>query len=248
MLRQEYEKYTEQDFYVWRTLYERQMQILPGRADSEFMQGIERVGFAAEKIPDFSDVNENLSKLTGWGIVVVPGLIDNKPFFEYLKNSLFPSSTWLRKVEQLDYLQEPDMFHDIFGHVPLLSNKDFTGFLTGLSEIALDYIENPLAIELISRLYWYTVEFGLVKTESGLKIYGAGILSSPGESVYCLESDIPKRIDFDVETIMHKPYIKDRYQAQYYVIDSYKQLYESVREVAVVLEKMLKLNPAEIEM
>jgi phenylalanine-4-hydroxylase len=248
MLVQEYDKYTETDFFVWKTLYERQMQILPGRADEAYMKGIERVEFSGDRIPNFDDVNKNLDKYTGWSIVVVPGLIENKPFFEYLKNKKFPSSTWLRKVEQLDYLEEPDMFHDIFGHVPLLSNKDFTGFLTGLSEIALDYIENPLAIELISRLYWYTVEFGLIETEAGLRIYGAGILSSPGESVYSLESPTPKRLPFDVEAIMHKPYIKDRYQEQYYVIKSYKQLYESVSEVAIVLDKMLKLDPAEIEM
>lgn len=237
---QEYDKYTEEDNKVWRLLHDRQSKILPGRASQAYMDGVNLIGFTRDDIPRFEDMNAALNNATGWGLVVVPGLIDNKPFFEYLKNSLFPATTWFRKLEEIDYLEEPDMFHDIFGHVPLLANKDFCSFLSGLSEIALRHIDNPWAVEVLSRLYWYTVEFGLIRNEEGkLEIYGAGILSSAGESVYSLDDDTPSRYDFDVERIMRTPYIKDKFQEHYFVIDSYKQLYDSVPEAERVLNILL---------
>lgn len=240
LLEQQYDEYTEEDFLVWKTLYDRQMELLPGLASPAFFEGTRAIEFESGRIPKFSEVNELLGNITGWNLVVVPGLIDNKPFFELLEAKKFPATTWFRKFEQLDYLQEPDMFHDVYGHVPLLSNHDFCGFLTGLSKIALRHIENPDVVELVSRIYWYTVEFGLIQEDEGLRIYGAGILSSPGESVYSLESDVPERVPYDPLEIAKTPYIKDRYQEKYFVINSYRDLYESVDDIEKAIEHELR--------
>jgi len=231
-MKQVYENYTKEDKYVWQLLFDRQMKLLPDLADNVYLEGLEKIQFSRNKIPNFNELNAKLREITGWEVVAVSGLIDNQPFFELLANQKFPAATWFRKLKELNYLEEPDMFHDVFGHIPLLTNSDFCGFLSGLSKIALRFIESPTAIELIARLYWYTVEFGLIQEKGQkLKIYGAGILSSSGESVYCLESPKPNRFPFDVEHILSFPYIKDRYQAQYFVIESYRQLYESLPEV-----------------
>ncbi len=169
-MKQIYENYNAQDHQVWQLLFERQMKQLPGLASPSYLAGIEKAGLVGAKIPDFVEMNERLMKITGWQVTEVEGLIPNKDFFELLARKKFPSSTWLRKLEQLEYLEEPDMFHDVFGHVPLLTNHDFCGFLKGLSEIALQVIDSDDAIENISRIYWYTVEFGLIKEEK-LLIY-----------------------------------------------------------------------------
>ncbi len=224
---QEYDKYTAEDQQVWSLLYAEQMENLPKLAAKAYLHGIDTVQFKPYEIPRFDVVNQALGNLTGWSVYAVPGLIDNKPFFEHLFRREFPAATWLRKMEQLKYIQEPDMFHDVFGHVPLLSEPFFCEYLNGLSAIALDYIENETAIELMARIYWYTVEFGLIKEDNAIKIYGAGILSSPGESLYCV-SPQATHVPFDVDVIFATPYIKDKYQAQYFVIDSYKQLFDSL--------------------
>jgi len=239
-MRQEYDKYVAEDHEVWSILYNRMMEILPTYSTEAYIEGINQVGFEADRIPNFEECNAKLTKITGWSIYVVPGLIDNKPFFEHLSNREFPSSTWLRKKSQLEYLEEPDMFHDIFGHVPLLANVHFANFLSKLAGIALKHIENEWAIELISRLYWYTVEFGLIRENGKLKVYGAGILSSSGETVYSIDSDIPKRYPYNIEQLFATPYIKDKFQEQYFVIDSYEQLYNSLPEIEATLEKALK--------
>lgn len=231
-LTQDYSAYTPEHFKVWEILFDRQMALLKDRAAEVFMLGIDLIHFTADRIPKFDEFNIRLETLTGWHAVVVPGLIDNKPFFELLKNRRFPASTWLRTMEQLDYLEEPDMFHDVFAHLPLLTNKTYCAYLYGLSKIALSYIDNPVAVELISRIYWYTVEFGLIRDNGLLRIYGSGILSSQGESIYCLKSGIPsKRVDFNVEKILDTPYIKDKFQSIYFVIDSCLQLFESLPDI-----------------
>lgn len=237
---QEYDKYVDEDHEVWSILYSRMMEILPRYSTKAYLQGIQEVGLEGHRIPNFDECNAKLSKITGWNIYVVPGLIDNKPFFQHLSSREFPSSTWLRKKSQLEYLEEPDMFHDIFGHVPLLANLHFANFLSELASIALDHIENEWAVEIISRLYWYTVEFGLIREDGALKVYGAGILSSSGETQYSIDSDIPTRMPYDVKNIFATPYIKDKFQEQYFVIDSYEQLYKSIPEIKSVLEQELK--------
>jgi phenylalanine-4-hydroxylase len=240
---QQYDQYTAEDHQVWRILFERQMKILPGAATDEYLEGIKRIQFTADRIPDFREVNRLLSGITSWQLHVVPGLIPNKEFFELMKNRYFCATTWLRKLSQLDYLEEPDMFHDVFGHVPLLTNPDLCGFLEGLSRVALQYIDSELAIELVARLYWYTVEFGLIRENGKLRIYGAGILSSAGETRYSLESDVPQRVPFVVKDVMDTPYIKDKYQSKYFVIDSYEQLYNCTNEIEACIKK--QLNKAE---
>ncbi len=227
---QEYDKYTDEDHQVWSLLYAEQMQHLPAVATAAYLHGIETVQFVPNKVPKFSVINEELAKTTGWEVYIVPGLIDNKPFFEHLARREFPATTWLRKMSQLQYIEEPDMFHDIFGHVPLLSEQFFCNYLQGLSDIALEYIENPTAVELIARMYWFTVEFGLIKEADTIKIYGAGILSSPGETLYCVSPDAV-HTPFCIQTILDTPYIKDKFQAKYFVVESYKQLFDSLPEI-----------------
>lgn len=242
VMRQEYEKYTENDQKVWNILFERQMKNLPGKATQEYLDGIQRVNFQADKIPVFDEVNELLKKHTGWRVHVVPGLIPNKEFFELMRDGNFCATTWLRKMEQLDYLEEPDMFHDVFGHVPLLTNQPLCNFLSDLSSIALKYLHEPKAIEAVARIYWYTVEFGLIRESEGLRIYGAGILSSSGETEYSLYSDKPMRVPYDVHRMIDNPYIKDRFQEIYFVIDSFEQLYNSIDEIARRIDEIVAQN------
>jgi phenylalanine-4-hydroxylase len=244
-MNQQYETYTADQQAVWKLLFDRQMERLPGRASQAYMDGIVATGFPNSHIPNFErDLNPRLLPITGWRVVAVPGLIGNREFFELMANRQFPATTWLRTRDQLDYLPEPDMFHDTFGHVPVLTNQHFCDFLAALSRIALRFVEHEEAIDMISRLYWYTVEFGLIQEDAtlgheGLRIYGGGILSSPGETVYSLESNIPKRLPYDVATLLKTPYIIDHFQEQYFVIESYEQLFHSVPEIEATLEGLL---------
>jgi len=231
---QDYSAYTAEDHQVWSILYTRQMEILPDLSAPEYLAGIKKCGFKKECVPNFTEVNIALRAATGWSIYVVPGLIDNQVFFEHLSRKEFPATTWLRSMDQLNYLEEPDMFHDVFGHIPLLSEQFFCDFLQGLSDLSLEHIDNPVVIEYLARLYWYTVEFGLIRTDDVVKIYGAGILSSAGESVFSL-SDEAKHLDFDPIQIMKTPYIKDKYQAQYFVIDSFEELFQSLKTVRDII-------------
>lgn len=243
-MKQIYGNYTPEDFEVWRILYERQIKNLPAAASEAFLEGLEKVNFVAEAIPRFEETNEILHKLTGWRLAVVPGIVPDYTFFELMSNRRFPATTWLRKMKELDYLEEPDMFHDVFAHVPLLSNQDFVNFLEELSKIGLQYVGNDYAIEILSRVYWFTVEFGLIAEQAGLRIYGAGILSSFGETQFSLSAKPPK-YDFDVRKIAGTPYRKDVFQDRYFVIQSYEQLYESIPEVKLVLAEMVEKSAKE---
>jgi len=229
-MRQAYDLYTAEHHKVWELMYKEQMDILTSRATKTYLQGIETVQFEENKIPRFTVINEALKTLTGWQVYAVPGIIDNKPFFELLAQKQFPATTWMRSLAQLKYIEEPDMFHDVFGHVPLLSEPYFAGFLNGLSQIALEFIESPTAVELMARIYWYTIEFGLIEEDKTIKIYGAGILSSPGESIYSLGST-PEHFAFDLDKILGTPYIKDKFQTQYFIAASYQQLYNSLPQL-----------------
>ncbi len=243
-MKQIYNNYTPEDFEVWRILYDRQIQNLPKAASKAHLEGLDKVNFVSEEIPSFEQTNEILNDLTGWRLAVVPGIVPDYTFFELMSNRRFPATTWLRKMKELDYLEEPDMFHDVFAHVPLLSNQAFVNFLEELSKIGLGYVGNDYAIELLSRIYWFTVEFGLIKEEAGLRIYGAGILSSAGETKFCL-SDEPPKFDFDVRTIANTSYRKDVFQDRYFVIQSYEQLYQSIPEIKSVLAEMVNKSQPE---
>ncbi|WP_215222800.1 phenylalanine 4-monooxygenase [Echinicola shivajiensis] len=237
-MEQDYAAYTQEDFEVWRILYERQIVNLPNAASQAYLDGVKEINFGPDRIANFKEVNQILGNSTGWGVQVVPGLIDDDLFFGLLKNKRFPSSTWLRKMEQLDYLEEPDMFHDAFAHMPMLTNQSYVDFLENLGGIALKHIDNKWAVELLSRIYWFTIEFGLIRENGDLRIYGAGILSSAGETKFSL-SDEPAHIDYDVRRIMQTAYWKDKFQDKYFVIDSFEQLYKSLPEIeSVLLEEL----------
>lgn len=238
-MKQDYAAYTEEDFKVWKILFERQIVNLPKAASKAYLDGIQEIDFSADRIADFEDVNKRLANTTGWAIQVVPGLIDDDLFFGLMNNRRFCSSTWLRRMDQLDYLEEPDMFHDAFAHMPMLTNQPYVDFLENLSGIALKHIDNKWAIQLLSRIYWFTVEFGLIRENGELRIYGAGILSSAGETKFSL-SDSPLHIEYDVRRIMNTEYWKDKFQDKYFIIDSYEQLYQSLPEIESVLEEMLE--------
>lgn len=241
-LKQDYSDYTEEDHQVWQILYERQMKNLPGKVTEEYLKGIQIVGFQPDKVPNFEVVNQNLAKATGWAIYVVPGLIPTKDFFELMQGKKFCATTWLRKIHELDYLEEPDMFHDVFGHVPLLTNQPLCDFMETLSSLALQYIHNPAVIDAIGRLYWFTIEFGLIQEKEGLRIYGAGIVSSSGETDYSLFSPEPKRVPYNAKEILRTPYHKDHYQDKYFVINSFEQLHKSLKEVEEELAIIAKEN------
>lgn len=229
-LKQDYSRYTDEDQSVWQLLMSRQMDKLPSMASAAYLAGIEAVGFSVDHIPNFEETNERLLKLTGWQLVAVPGIVADDVFFELLSERKFPATTWLRPMSSLDYLEEPDMFHDVFGHAPLLAEPSFAAFLHLMGTYALDYLHNPKAIHLLSRLYWFTVEFGLIHEGGSPKIYGAGILSSSSESPYSLRlsETKPDHHTFDVDEVLMTPYRKDALQTEYYIVGSYQELYHSL--------------------
>lgn len=225
---QKWSQYTEADHSTWRQLFLRQTSLLQGRACQEYLDGIEHCGFTEHQIPKFEEVSKHLMARTGWQIVAVPGLIPATVFFEHLANRRFPVTYWIRKPEQMDYLEEPDLFHDLFGHVPLLSNPVFGDYIAAYGRGGVKATKLN-ATSFISRLFWYTVEFGLIKTPEGMRIYGAGIVSSRGETVFALESDSPNRIGFDIMHMMQTKNKIDDYQETYYVIENFEQLFDATR-------------------
>jgi phenylalanine-4-hydroxylase len=226
VMKQPCQDYTAADHAVWRSLFATQAGILQGRACDEFIAGLHGLDMAADGIPRFDKLNELLQAATGWRIVAVPGLVPDDVFFGLLANRCFPASWWIRKADQMDYLQEPDVFHDIYGHVPLLMNPIFADYMQAYGEGGLrSNCFNSLG--KLARLYWYTVEFGLINTAQGLRIYGSGILSSKGESIYSLESATPNRVRFDLRRVMSTRYRIDSFQKTYFVIDSFKELFDA---------------------
>jgi phenylalanine-4-hydroxylase len=248
-IEQKWEGYSEEEHAIWRLLFERQERLLAGRACREYLDGLGALGVAARGIPDFRRLSEILNRTTGWRIVAVPGLVPDAVFFDLLAQRRFPSTCFIRRRDQLDYLQEPDVFHDILGHVPLLMNPVFADYMQaygqgGLKALGLGHLER------LARLYWYTVEFGLIATAEGLRIYGSGILSSAGESVYCLEDPRPQRLGFDLRRVMRTRYHIDRYQDAYFVIDGFEQLFEATRpdftSVYHEVSKLPDLEPGQV--
>ena len=221
---QDYASYTPADHDTYRRLYERQAALIPGRACDTFIAALGSLG-ESHHIPRFEDINERLHKATGWEIVGVPGLIPEVPFFTLLANRKFPVTDWIRTPEEFDYIVEPDIFHDLFGHVPLLFNPVFADHMQEYGKGGLK-AHGLGACELLSRLYWYTIEFGLIRQKDGLRAYGAGILSSPGELVHAVESPQPQRLPLDIERVMRTRYKIDSFQQTYFVIDSFQELFD----------------------
>jgi len=220
---QGWENYTAEEHRVWKTLFERQSKLLPGRACDEFIQGMRNLTMDTDQIPDFRRLSEVLMKRTGWQVVAVPGLVPDEVFFDHLANRRFPAGHFIRKPEELDYLEEPDVFHDVFGHVPMLMHPVFADYMQaygigGLRARNLGMLTN------LARVYWYTVEFGLIKQSEGLRIYGSGIASSYTETFFALDDASPNRIRFDVERVMRTQYRIDDFQETYFVIDGFEDL------------------------
>ena len=215
--------YSEEEQRVWRTLCDRQSRLTRKLAHQAYLDGVDALGLL-EKIPDFEEVSRRLKPLTGWEIVAVPGLIPAPPFFDHLANRRFPVTNWLRTENELDYIVEPDMFHDFFGHVPVLAQPDFADFMQMYGQRAKDLIEAG-GDEMITRLYWYTVEYGLIQ-EPGqpLKAFGAGLMSSFTELQFAVESRDAHRVSFDLETVMRTTYEIDKFQRAYFVLPSFDAL------------------------
>lgn len=223
---QGWDAYTASEHAVWDTLYDRLMQVLPNRAAPEFMNGLKALDLHRGGIPNFETISDELESLTGWRVVAVPGLVPDDVFFDHLANRRFPAGNFIRKPDQLDYIQEPDVFHDVFGHVPMLTDPVFADYMEAYGKGGLRSL-NFASLKNLAALYWYTVEFGLIQTDQGLRIYGAGIVSSPAESIYALEDPSPNRIGFDLKRLMRTDYRIDDFQQTYFVIDSYEQLFHA---------------------
>jgi phenylalanine-4-hydroxylase len=244
---QNWASYTHQEHAVWDLLYARQTEMLHDRACRAFRQGVEHLRLSDKGIPNFEELSERLSRRTGWRVVAVPGLVPDEVFFEHLANRRFVAGRFIRKPEQLDYLQEPDVFHDLFGHVPLLSDPVFADYMQAYGEGGLKALRLN-ALEKLARLYWYTVEFGLIAEPEGLRLYGAGILSSFGESRFALEDSSPNRLRFNLMRVMRTHYRIDDYQQSYFVIGDFDELLHQTRDADFTplyreLEKLPDLAP-----
>lgn len=235
---QNWEAFSASEHERWTRLYERQMQVLPGRACDAFFRGLDALDLCGEGIPDFSILNRQLSKRFGWTIVAVPGLIPDAVFFEHLANRRFPAGNFIRAESEFDYIEAPDIFHDVFGHVPMLTDPVFGDYIQaygrgGLRAAGLN------SLEALARLYWYTVEFGLITTAQGPRIFGAGILSSPAESRFALESPAPHRLGFDLTRVMRTLYRIDDFQEVYFEIKDFSELFEAtLQDFAPIYETL----------
>ncbi len=228
--KQIYKNYTQEDFEVWKILYNRQIINLNGIVAHEFLESLKKINFSANTIPNFKQINKILNRTTGWKIKTVPNIAEAKEFFRCLSKKEFTTTCWLRSRSEIDYLEEPDMFHDVFAHIPLLINKNYSKFFHRIGQIGLSVIDDDEKLKKLQRLYWFTIEFGLMKSGSDFKIYGAGIISSKGESRNAMRSSSNKK-KYDVKKIMNHPFRTDKIQDTYYVIESFEQLINSIKEI-----------------
>jgi phenylalanine-4-hydroxylase len=242
---QDWGSYTSDEHAMWDTLFERQSRMLPGRVVDEFIDGLDMLRMTKPGIPDFEELSDRLMQATGWQVVAVPGLVPDDVFFEHLAHRRFPSTCFIRTQAQLDYIEEPDVFHDIFGHVPLLVNPVFADYMEAYGKGGLAALKRG-TLHQLARLYWYTVEFGLVATEAGLRIYGSGIVSSKGETEYSLDHPAPNRLGFDLVRVMRTKYRIDAFQETYFVIGGFEELFEAtLADFAPVYAKLAALPELE---
>jgi len=225
---QAWDRYTAEEHQVWMRLYERQRDLLPGRACDAFLRGLDALDLHRSGVPDFERINPELNRMTGWSVVAVPGLVPDAVFFDHLAHRRFPAGRFVRGSDQLDYLEEPDVFHDVFGHVPMLTDPVFADYMQAYGMGGLRALHQG-QLHNLARLYWYTVEFGLLATAEGLRIYGAGIVSSFAETQFALEDPSPNRIGFDLERVM-----RTRYR-----IDDFQQLYVATPSLQALLDATL---------
>jgi phenylalanine-4-hydroxylase len=220
---QGWDRYTAEEHATWDTLFARQTKLLPGRASEAYLRGLDALKLSEGGIPNFEDLSDRLGKLTGWQVVAVPGLVPDEVFFDHMANRRFVAGNFIRRPDQLDYLQEPDVFHDVFGHVPMLADPVFADYLEAYGKGGQRAMQHD-ALKWLGRLYWYTVEFGLIADPDGLRIYGSGIVSSFAESKFALDDPSPHRIAFDLPRVMRTEYRIDDFQQNYFVIPSFDEL------------------------
>ena len=218
-------RYTAEEHAVWNALFARQMEVLPGRAASAFLNGLDRLDLGNGGVPDFAALSERLGALTGWSVVAVPMLIPDHVFFWHLANRRFPAGNFIRTRDQFDYIEEPDVFHDVFGHVPLLTHPVYADYMQAYGRAGWKAMRHN-RLKALGALYWYTVEFGLMLEDGALKAYGAGILSGPAEAVFAIEGQSPNRVMLDVDRVMRTDYVIDDLQPTYFVIESFADLYQ----------------------
>ncbi len=231
-MKQDMTKYNSSDLKIWNYLFENQYSNLDNKVCWEYLDCLQQLSEALNphEIPNFNKLNSLLYLKTGWTIHIVPGLIEAEDFFDHLRNKRFCSSTWLRTEEQLHYIQEPDMFHDIFGHIPLFMDQDYADFAQKIGELAIKWKDDPLKVEQIQRLYWFTIEFGVIRRDKKVKSYGAGIISSI-EEIVKVDKGIGEFVDYNLFEILNQPFNIDTVQPKYYVINSFADLYESLFQV-----------------
>lgn len=240
---QDWAHYTAEEHATWDTLFARQAKLLPGRASNAWLRGLDVLKLSKPGIPDFAELSNRLMALTGWQVVAVPGLVPDDVFFEHMANRRFVAGNFIRRPDQLDYLQEPDVFHDVFGHVPMLADPVFADYLEAYGRGGLRAMEHD-ALKYLGRLYWYTVEFGLIAEPEGLRIYGSGIVSSYAESRFALEDASPHRLKFDIARVMRTAYRIDDFQQNYFVIPSFDELLRATVETDFApLYEALKQQP-----
>ena len=225
---QKWDELTPGEHGVWDTLFARQRDLLHGKATASFEEGLDVLSLSHPGVPDLEELNDRLHKRSNWTVVSVPGVVPDDVFFRHLSERRFPAGNFIRKPDQLDYLEEPDVFHDVFGHVPMLAQPEVADFMQALGHLGLEAMDHG-SLDRLARLYWYTVEFGLCREDGDLKIYGAGILSSFGEAHYSLESDVPKRFGFDLKRVLRTRYRTDAFQQNYFVIDRFSDVLELVQ-------------------
>jgi phenylalanine-4-hydroxylase len=240
---QGWETYTAEEHATWDTLFARQTALLPGRASDAYLNGLQALRLSEAGIPNFEDLSERLTKLTGWSVVAVPGLVPDEVFFDHMANRRFVAGNFIRRPDQLDYLQEPDVFHDVFGHVPMLADPVFADYLEAYGKGGQRAMQHD-ALKYLGRLYWYTVEFGLIAEPDGLRIYGSGIVSSFAESKFALDDPSPNRLAFDLPRVMRTEYRIDDFQQNYFVIPSFDELLRLTVETDFApLYEQLKAQP-----
>ncbi len=240
---QQWKTYGAAEHEVWRTLFERQSELLQERACAEFLDGLNRLDLTANGIPDFEKLSDDLERLTGWRVVAVPSLVPDAVFFAHLANRRFPAGRFIRKPSELEYIQEPDVFHDVFGHVPMLAHPVFADYMQAYGTGGLRALNQFHALKNLARLYWYTVEFGLIATKAGLRIYGSGIVSSAAETIYALNDARPHRIGFEIERVMRTDYRIDDLQPCYFVIESFEALFSQTYADFAGLYQRLQSGP-----
>jgi phenylalanine-4-hydroxylase len=232
-----YSNYTPEDFLVWEKLFNRQLGILHGKVSDEYLKALNEIGFNYYTIPDFKITNAILAGKTGWELITVPNISPADEFLKHLAEKKFTATCWLRKMDQLDYLEEPDMFHDVFAHAPLLCNKNYSLFFESIGKLAVKYADIPDVVSKLQRLYWFTIEFGLIKENGSVKVFGAGIISSKGETEHAMSSN-SKKTEFNLKKIFDHDFRTDILQDEYYVIDSFEQLVNSLKEIELELENI----------